>query len=835
LLKLELLEAALNFPKKYKSQEVEQKIRELWNKEDIYRYDKESEKPCFSVDTPPPYVSSSHLHVGHAMSYSQAEFVVRFKRMQGHNIHYPMGFDDNGLPTERYVEKKYKINKSKINRREFIDLCLKETKLGIQTYRELWEILGISVDWSLSYSTIDERSRRTSQRSFVELAREGLIERRDEPMLWCYRCSTAIAQAEVETLEMPSKLYDVAFQSVDGQEIVISTTRPELIPACVSLYVNPGDQRYQSLVGADVRVPLFNYQVKVRTHPDVDPAFGTGFMMVCTWGDVEDVIKWKEHKLDTRTVFDEYGRLNELAKPFTGLPMDKARKEIIAALDKEGLLKGSKDMIHNVGVHDRCSTPIEFNHTLQWFISVLDKKSELLDRGNELNWHPDFMKSRYDDWIKGLKWDWCISRQRYYGVPFPVWYCNKCDAPLFPPIQSLPVDPTVDPAPEGATCEKCGGTEFTGEKDVMDTWMTSSLTPLINARWAYDDEELMKRIYPQSIRVQAFEIIRTWLFYTVVKSHYHTGTLPWTDVMISGWGLDSKGKKMSKRAGNFVEPMTVIQKYSADALRYWSAHSTLGTNRRYNEQEVAEGKRLMTKLWNAAKFVAGYLYNEEGAPRTLSQGTPTLIDRWIISRLMATIKSSTDYFEKFEYSHSLDVTERFFFTELCDNYLEIVKERFWNPDKFDPQQVEAARFTLYTALLNVLKLFAPFIPYITEELYQIIFRDSFEETKSIHVSSWPKYDESLVDTDADTSGRLLIDVLTGVRRWKTSQQVHPTFPLREMVITTDPETAVGVKRLNDDLKAAAHAENLIYGEGGDIVTDNEKITLKLTLGEKKAL
>lgn len=822
----------MDLPKRYNPREVEPRLRKFWEEQKIYQYHPSSDKPCFSVDTPPPYVSAAHLHVGHAMSYSQAEFIVRYKRMRGYNIFYPMGFDDNGLPTERYVERKYKINKSKINRQDFIDLCLKETKIGAQTYRDLWEALGISVDWSLSYSTIDERSRRTAQRSFIELVQKELIEKRDEPILWCYHCSTSLAQADVETVEVPSKLNDVAFLGPDGRQLIISTTRPELIPACVSLYTNPNDERYASLIGAKVRVPLFDYEVEVRSHSDVDPAFGTGLMMVCTWGDVDDVVKWKEHNLDTRHIFDDRGRLNQLAKPFSGLSVAEARKEILKALEAKGLLKASKPLVHNVGIHDRCETPIEFNHSPQWFIRILDHKEEFLRRGEELKWYPESMKLRYKDWVKGLKWDWCISRQRYYGVPFPVWHCEKCKTPWFPSVESLPVDPTVGLVPEGTRCA-CGGTSFIGEQDVMDTWMTSSLTPFINARWAYDDKALMERIYPQSVRVQAFEIIRTWLFYTVVKSHFHTDSLPWHDVMISGWGLDAAGKKMSKSEDNFVEPMPVIKKYSADALRYWSAGATLGNNLRYNEQDVVDGNRLMTKLWNATRFVSTYLFDENDKPILLSPGNPTLSDRWIASRFMSTVKSATEYFEKYEYSHALDVTERFFFADFCDNYLEIIKQRFWNPERFAPEQIEAARFTTSLVLQGVLKLFAPFLPYITEELYQIVFRP-FGEVASLHISEWPVYDESLINAEAEEAGQLLVDVLTGVRRWKTEQQVHMNFPLSHMVITAAEKERSRLESMVDDLRAATHAAKLEFGVGGDIPTEAENITLKLTLDEKNS-
>ena len=820
----------MDFPKKYKPNEVEPRLRQFWSDEGIYRYDPDSEKLCFSVDTPPPYVSSAHLHVGHAMSYSQAEFIVRYKRMCGHNVFYPMGFDDNGLPTERYVEKKYKVNKSKINRQEFIELCLKETRLGAQTYRELWESLGISVDWSLSYSTIDERSRRAAQRSFLELVHEGLIERRDEPILWCYQCATAIAQADVDTVELPSQLHDVAFHTQDGRELVISTTRPELIPACVALYVHPDDDRYSALVGSMVTVPLSGHQVEIRTHPSVDSEFGTGLMMVCTWGDFEDVAKWKEHQLDTRVILDERGRLNELAGQFAGHRVDEGRKQICHALAEVGLLRNSRKIDHSVGIHERCSTPVEFNHSLQWFINVLGHKDTLLARATELKWYPEFMKARYDDWVRGLKWDWCISRQRYYGVPFPVWYCDACAAPWYPTVAQLPVDPTVDTVPSGVRCG-CGCTEFTGEDDVMDTWMTSSLTPLINARWAENDAQLMSSIYPQSIRVQAFEIIRTWLFYTVAKSHFHTDSLPWKHVMISGWGLDSKGKKMSKRLGNFVDPTTVIQKYSADALRYWSAGSTLGSNLRYSEQNVADGKRLMTKLWNATRFVSMFLFDESGETLPLKSGDPTVVDRWILSRYMRTVEQTTQYFERYEYSHALAATERFFFSEFCDNYLEIVKQRLWNPERFTPEQVDAARMTLSTVMLGVLKLFAPFIPYITEELYQIVFR-SDGLASSIHVTEWPAHRTDHVDTEAESLGGLLVDVLTGVRRWKTSQKVHANFPLAEMVITAGAEVQADLQAILTDLQAASHAEEIRFGAGGAIPTDAEGITLGLTLGSK---
>jgi len=819
----------MDFPKRYDAKEAEPRIRKLWEDLKIHKFDPNSEKPIFSVDTPPPYVSAAHLHVGHAMSYSQAEFVVRYKRMRGFNVFYPMGFDDNGLPTERYVENKYKVDKHKVTRDEFIKLCLKETKIGSQTYRELWEALGISVDWDLTYSTIDERSQRTAQRSFLDLHQKGLIIRKDEPILWCYRCGTSLAQADVETEERPSKITEISFHDQHGNPLVIATTRPELIPACVALYMNPEDERYRHLIGKKAIVPLFDYEVPIKTSEAVDISFGTGLMMVCTWGDADDVAKWKEDGLETRSIFDLRGRLNELAGPFAGMQPEKARDAILAALSEKGLTGKQEQLTHLVGVHERCGTVVEFNHSPQWFIKILGYKQNYLKRGQELEWFPPFMKVRYETWVDGLKWDWCISRQRYYGVPFPIWYCENCEKPLLAEPDELPVDPTIRPPSPGKRCE-CGSEKFRPEADVMDTWMTSSLTPLINSRWAFDDP-LHGKIYPMDIRVQAFEIIRTWLFYTVAKSHHHTNSLPWRHVMISGWGLDKHGKKMSKRAGNFVDPMDVISKYGADALRYWSAGATLGNDLRYSEEDVSDGRRLITKLWNATRFVSSYLFDAEGRPLPLESGKKTTVDRWILSRFAATAREATEFLEQYEYSHALKTTERFFFAEFCDNYLEIVKERFWNPDKFAPEIVEAGRHTLFMVNLGVLKMFAPFLPFVAEDLYRIVFK-SFEDAVSIHVSRWPEYKEEDISPSDEEKARLLIGVLSAVRKRKTELAVHQNHPLSLLAISAAESNRLLLEPVLEDLRAASRAECISFEHGGDVETEIPGVSIKVIAKEK---
>ncbi len=526
---------------------------ELWEKEGVHKFDRSSGKPVFSIDTPPPYVSASHLHVGHAMSYTQAEIIVRYQRMKGREVFYPMGFDDNGLPTERHVEQVHNIkDKSQIGRSECRELCEKETLAGAITYENLWRSLGISVDWNLKYSTIDRRCQRVGQLSFIDLYKKDLVYRTEEPVLWDTRLQTALAQADLEVIERKGKLYDIEFSAESGDPLIISTTRPELIPACVGIFFNPEDTRYAHLKGREAVIPLFGYKVPVLTSDKVDIEFGTGLMMVCTFGDSEDVEKWKENNLDTRICITPDGKMTDLAGDYAGLNVQEARSRIVKDLKAAGLIKGEKAVKQNVSVGERSEQPVEFNMAPQWFIRLLDNREKFLKRAEELEWHPDYMKVRLINWINGLKYDWNISRQRYYGVPVPVWYVAGEDGEITDTVvadpEDLPVDPLEDDPPQWAQ-EKYKGRQFIPETDVMDTWMTSSVSPLINADWSsLEENPAASGIYPMDLRVQAHEIIRTWLFYTLVKSEYHTDSLPWKAAMISGWGLNEQGKKISKRS-----------------------------------------------------------------------------------------------------------------------------------------------------------------------------------------------------------------------------------------------------------------------------------------------
>lgn len=817
-------------PKKYKPAEAEPRIAEWWRERDLYAYEPDSTAPCFSVDTPPPYVSADHLHIGHAMSYSQAEFIVRYKRMQGHAVYYPMGFDDNGLPTERFVEPKYGIDKRSADRGEFIELCLKETREGALTYRRLWERLGISVDWHETYSTIDPRCRRAAQRSFIELYRDGLIERRDDPVQWCYHCGTSLAQADIETDTVQAELHDIAFAAPDGQPLIISTTRPELLPACVALYTHPDDDRYAALHGANATVPLFGHQVQIPTHRDVDPGYGTGLMMVCTWGDADDVTKWREDRLPMRTLFDDRGRLNDLAGRFAGLTPPEARRAIVAQLKTDGVHRGSRALEHAIGIHERCGTAAEFNCAPQWFVRILDQRERLRELADQLRWHPPFMKARLDAWLDDLKWDWCISRQRFYGVPFPVWYCRDCGAPLLADIDTLPADPTVDQPPQNARCA-CGAAAFEPERDVMDTWMTSSLTPLINAGWGEGDRERMDRLYPASIRVQGFEIIRTWLFYTLVKGCCHTGQLPWERAMISGWGLDEQGRKMSKRLGNFEDPQQTIARFSADAVRYWAATVSPGHDLRFSEETLTDGMRLATKLWNATRLIDS-LTEPSAADTPWQAPSLSVADRWIVKRYADTVDACTRAFEDYDYSRALRSTQLFFYGEFCDDYLEIAKPRLWKESRCSDDAKHTTAALLRGLLLGTLKLYAPFLPFVTEEIFGLLYRDTTGEA-SIHRSRWPTVPPADWSPQLQAQSDMLHEMIASVRRWKSSQSAHPNHPIALLTISCRDDQQPQLAPVLDDTATAVRAEKVVLTDDVQHATGVEGVTMDGALAEKR--
>jgi len=826
----------------------EKEINEAWKKEEIYKFDPTSNNEVFSVDTPPPYASASHMHVGHAMSYSQAEFVVRYQRMKGKNVYYPVGFDDNGLPTERHVEKVHNINKSKTTRPEFRKLCLEETQNVIGTYKKLFTSLGLSVDWNLQYSTIDEHCQMTAQKSFADLYKKGLIYRSDDPVLWDTSLQTALAQADLETLSRKGKMYDIPFTGEDGKPLVISTTRPEFLPACVGLYCNPNDNRYLHLVGKEATVPLFGHKVPIKTSEDVATDFGTGLMMVCTFGDNEDVMKWKIDKLELRLAITPDGKMSDICGDYAGQPILEARSHIIKDLKAEGLILDEKVIDQNISISERTGTPVEFMMEPQWFIKAMDFKDELLKRGDEINWYPTFMKARFTDWVNNLKFDWNISRQRFYGVPFPVWRCPQCGEIIIAPEEDMPVDPTSDKC-HLDKCMRCGCTDLQPETDVMDTWMTSSLTPLIANNWANDPKWKNKEApHPMNLRIQAHDIIRTWLFYTVLKSHMHEDCLPWKDVMISGFGQNEQGQKISKRSldqatdangYNRYVPENVIEKYGADSLRYWSAGSHLGQDMKYNEKDVKAGRKVVVKLFNAAKFVLMQLgvdfQNGEKAtaPKFVPVADRTVEDRWVLSEINNVAKRANECFEKYDYAGAKDAIDKFFWGTYCDTYLELVKDRFWSKEKYSDELRESAAITLWETLRGLLGLFAPFIPFVTDGLYSEIFKD-VEGKASIHITAYPEYSEERATDVSEMS--VVLGVLRAVRACRTERQIgqgkHLKFLRLDTSAVREEDVAI-LKKYEASLMAVSRAQTIEFGEASFEASDVAGLKIDIEVVEKQ--
>jgi len=800
----------------YDHRAVEAAARALWEAHDIYRYDRAAGGPVFSVDTPPPYVSAAHLHVGHAMSYSQPDFIVRYRRMRGERVFYPIGFDDNGLPTERYVEQAYGVRAVDLPRAEFVALCLAETSRTAERYEDLWRRLGLSLDWSLRYSTIDARCQRTAQTSFVTLHEAGHVRRAQDPILWCTEDRTSLAQADVEDLERTSRLHTIAFSGPGGETLSIATTRPELLPACVALYHHPADMRYAGLAAATV--PLFGYQVPVLADSDVDPRYGTGLMMVCTFGDSEDVLRWRRDHLALRFVIEPDGRLGPLAGQFAGLTVTQARSAIVKALTEAGLLTASLPVRQVVGVHERCQTPVEFQIRPQWFIAVREHADRFRARAAELEWIPPFMRRRLEDWIDGLKWDWNITRQRRYGVPFPVWFCASCAAPVLARLDDLPVDPLTDKPPV-PSCPSCGAAEFAADPDVMDTWMTSSLTPQINDGWATSGTD--PALAPMSMRVQAFEIIRTWLFYTVVQSELHFGRVPWRTALISGWGLSEQGKKLSKRdldrstdadGYNRYVPDDVMAKYGADALRLWATKGRIGTDLRYNEKDVRTGRKFAVKLWNVGRFLSLNLAGFRPAEPAPAPAQRNIVDRWVLSHLADTVAEATAAFEAHDYMQAHQAASRMFWSVYCDRYIEMIKDRLL-PGPADSGTADAdrdhARWTLWESYRVLLGLFAPFAPFVTEHMYQRFYR-GHEEAVSLHLTRWPAADPRWA-SDRAAVDQLAV-ILDATRVLRSAEHLGNSARLSQLTVQAHTEQAdTLLTQIAEPLRIAARADTLVRG------------------------
>lgn len=784
--------------KNYAFETAEKEMQDFWERSGIYKFVNESGKEVYSIDTPPPTVSGS-LHIGHIFSYTQAEMIARYKRMRGYNVFYPFGFDDNGLPTERLVERDEGIRARDLARSAFIEKCA-GTAAGYEAeFKRLWQSLGFSVDWSLQYETVSPKVQKVSQRSFLELVKQGKAYIKESPVLWCTQCRTSIAQAELDTKDIESAYVYIPFTAEAGT-LSVATTRPELLYGCVCLFVHPDDKRFSAFVGKTVRVPLYDYEIPVLADEKADPDKGTGAVMCATFGDSTDAEWALKHDLPYRKVVLPDGCLDDDVPFVGGLPVRAARKEIIRLLGEQGLLLNTEPVVHAVAVHERCGEEVEILPSRQWYIDVLSDRQHFLKAADEVNWYPPYMKNRYISWVENLKWDWCISRQRYFGVPIPVWYCKDCGSPVFAKYEQLPVNPAQ--TEYKGRCA-CGCTEFIPETAVLDTWATSSLTPLINAGYL-GEGKTEKPILPMSMRTQAHEIIRTWAFYTIVKSLYHTGRIPWKDIMICGFVLAKKGEKMSKSKGNdSLSPSGLIRTHSADAMRYWSANARLGADTFFSADELSLSRRFLTKLWNAAKFAVSHLQDYDGS------AVPDLLptDRWILERTKQAVCHAEELLDIYEIGSARKEIDELFWKDFCDNYLEIVKARLYEPEIYGAAARCSGQYALYHTLLTILKMYAIYVPHITDYIYQSYYR-AHEKAVSLHCLAWPqpeRADEMLL-----FFGERLKQIIAQTRKYKSEHGMSMKESAGEVVIQSDAAHLPLFLQAQPDIAACVRASSIRY-------------------------
>jgi len=841
----------MDLPKRYDPQEAEPRLQKFWEESKIYNFDSQNtEKKIYSIDTPPPTVSGK-MHMGHAFGNSQQDFIARFKRMQGFNVLQPFGTDDNGLPTQTLIQKLKKVRARDMSRKKFTELCLKTLQEELlPVYTNDWKRLGISCDFNVFYTTINKHSQKISQRSFIDLYKKERAYRKLSPVMICPQCRTSIAQVELEDMELNSTLNYIKAKTETGEYIIYATTRPELHPGCVGISLDEqgdyvtverdnsekwiiskdavekmqeefpmkiiSEYKGKDLVGKKVDIPFAQQPVPISHDISAKTEYGSGIVFYCTYGGM-DCIEWMQRHTEVESVLimDFTGRYNDKTGKYAGMTSEQARPEILKDLEEQGFLLKKEPIKHAVNTHERCGKEIEYVEETQWFIKIMDLKDKWLELGNQLNWFPTHMKNRYDNWANGLKWDWNISRQIFFGVPFPVWYCKKCDESIMAREKDLPVDPTEDKCPV-EKCPKCESDEFIPETDIINTWATSTIvTELFKDKPVYP---LLKN-KPWDLRPQGHDIISFWLFNTVVKSHLHYEMLPWNDCFINGWMLDPKGKKMSKSKGNVVEPQGMIEKYSADALRFMSASCTLGDDYPFQEKDMLTGKKFVTKLWNASKFSLMFL--EDYKESNVTQ----VFDKWLLSKLQKTIKNSTEAFEQHRFFKPKAETEKFFFQVFCDQYLEIVKDRLYNPTIRGQDKKESAQESLYQTVLTVLKLMAPFTPHITEEIYQLFFAKK-ENCNSIHSSKWPEFDSALVDEEAELIGDLGIDIINSVRRYKSEQQLSLKEDLQELILVSSEEKFQNrIKSIEKDLKAVLKVKEIKFS--GETSLESEKQGIKI--------
>ena len=832
---------------------LEKKWQQRWEADGTYTFDRTRPRDqIFSIDTPPPTVSGS-LHIGHVFSFTHTDVIARFQRMRGREVFYPMGWDDNGLPTERRVQNYYGVRCDpslpydssfqpppeppkqpiSISRPNFVELCLRLTKEDEQAFEHLWRYLGLSVDWSLTYATIDRRSQRVSQIGFLHLLERNLAYQLEAPTLWDVDFRTAVAQAELEDREREGAYHRLRFDSPEGGAVEIETTRPELLPACVALVAHPDDERYKPLFGKEVLTPLFRARVPVRAHELADPQKGSGIAMICTFGDITDVTWWRELSLPVRAVIQPNGTLRPITwgstgwesqdvaaaqqayDQLSGQSINKARAKVVELLRESGSMIGEpRPIMHNVKFYEKGDRPLEIVTSRQWFIKTMEFRSSLIQRGRQLQWHPEYMRVRFENWVNGLNGDWCISRQRFFGVPFPLWYPIDKDGhldysrPIVPDEARLPIDPSTD-VPDAYRADQRGlPNGFAGDPDVMDTWATSSMTPQIVGGW-YEDPELLLRVFPMDLRPQGHDIIRTWLFSTVLRAHLEHDSLPWLHAAISGFVTDPDRKKMSKSKGNVVTPFALLEEHGSDGVRYWAAKGGPGVDTMFDAGQMKVGRRLAIKVLNASKFILAKA--EPRGPVTAA------VDRAMLLNLGDLVRDATQALEQYEYGRAIDLVEREFWG-FCDDYLEFVKGRRYGDQ--GPEAAGSANSALIAALSVYLRLFAPYLPFATEEVW------SWWQEGSVHVAAWPT-DAELAPlmrgvSDADQQQwRYAREVLGEIRKRRSEAKQPLKVPIVRAVIADTDARLVHLDAIDADLRAAMRIETIERKPAGELSVEVE--------------
>jgi valyl-tRNA synthetase len=787
--------------KRYVPKDVESKWHRTWADEGLFHFDLDSDKPVYSFDTPPPFTSGT-LHMGHVFNHVWIDVVARYKRMRGFSVFLPQGFDCHGLPTELRVEKEMGVKKE--NREEFIRKCVEWTDSAVNRMRSQFERIGYSSDWRYSYRTMDDDYKATVQKTLLIFYERGLLYRGKHPVIWCPRCETALAKAEIGHLESEGKLYHIDLFS-EGHKITIATTRPEMMPACVAVFVSPGDDRYEKFVGKKAKLPIFERDVPIIADAAVDPSFGTGVVYLCTFGDDQDIAWQRKYGLPVIEAIDEGGHMTNVAGKYAGLSAKDARKKIAEDLTEAGYLRKVEDIRHQVVSHTErgsCKSPIELLPLEQWFINVRDYTKDIIAAAREMNWFPEYMLQRLVDWCESMDWDWIISRQRVFGTPIPFWVCS-CGAVIPASEDELPIDPRGT----GRECPECGG-QAVGEEDVCDCWVDSSITPLVVSKWGVD-EVFHKKTYPVSLRPQGYEIIRTWAFYTIYRNLMLTGQGCFKELLVNGMVAGPDGRKMSKSLGNVIEPDEPLEKYSADTIRQWASLGALGADYPFSWEECEHSQKFLTKLWNVSRFIESHLEGfDAGGPKELSEP-----DRWILSRLQRMVGESTQNLDKFVFNIPLEQVRSFIWHDLADNYLEIVKHRLYKPEIYGKESRAAAQYTLKVVLDTCLRLLSPFTPHVCDEIWSQVMKDGYAST-----APWPEVDAAYISEDAEESGVLLLEVVGWLRKYKSDLGMSLGADLENVEITASPQLKPVLEKLRTDIMGTGKIKNLTFS-----ASDSERL------------